>query len=445
MSTNENGAPILPDGNAPIAVNDSTPDVSIVPQNSLKNQDNQAVSSGNCIENTDVGADNQTAVAAGSGSNGNTGNVVAAPQKQAAPFYQENVRMIIKKSTETYIKHIHNGPITVLDILTKGIKISDDLLTCIQDRLGMANLQLSKDKKKYTIPSTLPPSVAVSIIMQTDAVRVLKLNADNYRIIIKHYNEDGSFSGIWELLPEYNKEGNYGILNSLMNELIGGDAPPHVMAQAVNALRSEMLNRQKNGNYVVEPGWDPDLVPFYNGVYNGRDKTFMEYNDPAYEATYGHMYWLNKMDTNFTWTPSRLPEFDPIEFIRSLFEDTMEHNLKFNRKLKKKFDQEYSKNEYPHYDNYDAIEVPIVEAVPSDYDGVMGVPITFFDKYNPDQFDVIGFWNTGTAGEAIGASYCDAISAGKQISWNGPTVHGQTKYFRILIRNKHPTKGAVMV
>ena len=124
---------------------------------------------------------------------------------------------------------------------------------------------------------------------------------------------------------------------------------------------------------------------------------------------------------------------------------TMVHNLKFNKKLKKKFEQEYCKNEYPHYDNYDAIEVPMVEAIPSDYDGVMGVPITFFDKYNPDQFDIVGFWNTGIAGEAIGASYCDAISVGKQISWNGPTVHGQTKYFRILIRNKHPTKGAVMV
>ena len=69
--------------------------------------------------------------------------------------------------------------------------------------------------------------------------------------------------------------------------------------------------------------------------------------------------------------------------------DTMAHNLKYNKKLIKKFQNEYGKVEYPHYDNYDAIEVPFVEAIPSDYLSVMGVPITFLDKYCPDQFDIV--------------------------------------------------------
>ncbi|MDR2104604.1 MAG: adenine-specific methyltransferase EcoRI family protein, partial [Deferribacteraceae bacterium] len=47
-------------------------------------------------------------------------------------------------------------------------------------------------------------------------------------------------------------------------------------------------------------------------------------------------------------------------------------------------------DEYPKYDNYDAIEVSKVENIPIDYDGVMGVPITFLDKYNPSQFEVVG-------------------------------------------------------
>lgn len=71
--------------------------------------------------------------------------------------------------------------------------------------------------------------------------------------------------------------------------------------------------------------------------------------------------------------------------------DTMEHNLKFNKKLQKKLEKDYGKLEYPRYDNYDAIEVPFTECIPSDYDGVMGVPITFMDKYNPDQFDIVAF------------------------------------------------------
>jgi hypothetical protein len=51
------------------------------------------------------------------------------------------------------------------------------------------------------------------------------------------------------------------------------------------------------------------------------------------------------------------------------------------------------KSDYEHYDNLDAIEVPFVDAIPSDYDGVMGVPISFLDKYCPEQFEVIGSKN----------------------------------------------------
>ena len=50
----------------------------------------------------------------------------------------------------------------------------------------------------------------------------------------------------------------------------------------------------------------------------------------------------------------------------------------------------YTPEEYPHYDNYDAIEVSRVAEIPMDYDGVMGVPITFFDQYCPEQFEILG-------------------------------------------------------
>ncbi len=51
----------------------------------------------------------------------------------------------------------------------------------------------------------------------------------------------------------------------------------------------------------------------------------------------------------------------------------------------------YTPDEYPHYDNYDAINVDKVSDIPCDYYGVMGVPITFLDKYNPDQFEIVAF------------------------------------------------------
>ena len=50
----------------------------------------------------------------------------------------------------------------------------------------------------------------------------------------------------------------------------------------------------------------------------------------------------------------------------------------------------YSADAYPHYDNYDAIEVSRYTDIPYDYDGAMGLPITFVDKYNPDQFEILG-------------------------------------------------------
>ncbi|MZR29666.1 DNA methyltransferase [Sneathiella sp. DP05] len=57
-------------------------------------------------------------------------------------------------------------------------------------------------------------------------------------------------------------------------------------------------------------------------------------------------------------------------------------NLKFNKKLEGKL-------AYEKYENYDAIEVPFTAAIPADYDGIMGVPISFLDKYSPDQFEII--------------------------------------------------------
>lgn len=67
---------------------------------------------------------------------------------------------------------------------------------------------------------------------------------------------------------------------------------------------------------------------------------------------------------------------------------TMAQNLKFNRKLKS-WMARCGLDGYPRYDNYDAIEVPFTECIPSDYDGVMGVPITFLDKFCPEQFEIV--------------------------------------------------------
>ncbi len=83
----------------------------------------------------------------------------------------------------------------------------------------------------------------------------------------------------------------------------------------------------------------------------------------------------------------------------------------------------YSPEEYPKYDNHGAIEVGRTADIPCDYDGVMGVPITFLDKYCPNQFELIGY---------MASTQVDEYNCGY------PYIAGKKMYARILIRNKNP-------
>ena len=125
----------------------------------------------------------------------------------------------------------------------------------------------------------------------------------------------------------------------------------------------------------------------------------------------------------------------------------------------------YSADEYPKYDNFDAIDVGQTMDIPCDYKGVMGAPITFLDKYNPEQFDIIGLSQIGchdllpdtkkynsykevirATGEPTkssgGKTNENAVLKGKgtkktyYLGPHGEIVHSEAK--RIFIRNKHP-------
>ena len=91
----------------------------------------------------------------------------------------------------------------------------------------------------------------------------------------------------------------------------------------------------------------------------------------------------------------------------------------------------YSSEEYPAYDNYNAINVNKVDNIPYDFDGAMGVPITFLDKYSPDQFDILNA-NDYRKKESI------PIKTHGLIKDKEGAINGKPTYARILIRNKHP-------
>ncbi len=142
-----------------------------------------------------------------------------------------------------------------------------------------------------------------------------------------------------------------------------------------------------------------------NRIWLGNTKGDMEFAVPEYYPPKKHRYRMDENGTKFY----------------SLGNATWFTNLDIEKRheeliLYKKYYE--NKSEYPRYDNYDAIEVSRVEYIPKDWDGAMGVPITFLDKHNPDQFDIIKFRKGNDE---------------KDLS-----INGECPYFRILIRNKKP-------
>ena len=103
----------------------------------------------------------------------------------------------------------------------------------------------------------------------------------------------------------------------------------------------------------------------------------------------------------------------------------------------------YSPEEYPTYENYDAIEVSKTSDIPYDYSGAMGVPITFLDKYNPEQFEIIG-QTQGDSGKELGLRpYDRALKKYNKSLRDGQLYYmkngiPEKPYARVLIRNKHP-------
>lgn len=104
---------------------------------------------------------------------------------------------------------------------------------------------------------------------------------------------------------------------------------------------------------------------------------------------------------------------------------TMEDNIKFSKH------KEIKGKEYQKYDNYNAIEVSFTDSIPIDYEGIMGVPISFLDKYSPEQFEILG------ATESEGRGFSNGL-------WNPEsgvsqaTVNNQRVYKRIFIRHRKP-------
>ena len=155
-----------------------------------------------------------------------------------------------------------------------------------------------------------------------------------------------------------------------------------------------------------------DTSGFANGVYS-QDTGLVKFRN---------CYWITNMEHGRRHEPMKLM--------------SMKDNLRFGRH------KDLIENGYLKYENYDAIDVPYTDSIPIDYEGVMGVPVTFLDKYCPEQFEIIGF-GSGYLGQSIGIK--GIPKEHKQLMKGHSAagdlymmVSGQPKvpYARILIRKK---------
>lgn len=140
----------------------------------------------------------------------------------------------------------------------------------------------------------------------------------------------------------------------------------------------------------------PNIRDFASGVYD--EKTGL--------VKFRNCHWFTNLEHGRRHQPLSLM--------------TMADNLKFNKKMR-------DKTAYEHFDNYNAIEAPFTDSIPSDYDGVIGVPISFLDKYSPEQFDILGL----AAGNIKGLA-----GIPNKTGKDGPYLNGKLKYGRIFIKHR---------
>jgi hypothetical protein len=144
----------------------------------------------------------------------------------------------------------------------------------------------------------------------------------------------------------------------------------------------------------------PNIRDFASGVYDAKTGL----------VKFRNVCWFTNIDHGRRHQPLQL--------------QTMADNFKFSKHKEIK-----GKKSYDKYDNYDAIEVPFTNAIPSDYKGVMGVPISFLDKYNPNQFEIL-------SSNDFRKNKHTPFKEHGLIKDKDGTINGKATYVRILIKHK---------
>ena len=214
--------------------------------------------------------------------------------------------------------------------------------------------------------------------------------------VIRKLEGDGDFRS--SECIEYLKEADIVVTNppfSLFKEIVA-----EIMRYGKNFL---LIGNQNALTY-------KEIFPLIqnNTVWTGYQFGEMKFRVPDFSEPRSTRYWVD--ETGQKWR-----SLGNAMWLTNLDNDRRHQDLILTKR--------YIPEEYPKYDLYDAIHVKSITEIPYDYPGIMGVPITIVNRYNSEQFEIVGEANHGSDNEY------DLFK---------PTINGKEVFKRILIRNKHP-------
>lgn len=240
------------------------------------------------------------------------------------------------------------------------------------------------------------------------------------KLIATHYEENGQAYKIWiDRDNDLNHDGWIDDGDAIQEDLVGnGD------------FRSpECIEILKECDIVCTNPPFSLFREFVNVIMTHGKQCLIIGNQNAF--TYAEIFELIK--NNRLWTGyNMVKEFNqPDGSIKKFGNVCWFTNMKTSKRDEEQvLTKTYNPIDYPTYENYNAIEVGKVVNIPKDYDGVMGVPITFIDKYNPNQFIIIGHTHSSDNSPEVEEIRTDSNHR------HGGFINGKEKYMRILIRRK---------
>ena len=238
------------------------------------------------------------------------------------------------------------------------------------------------------------------------------------KLIATHYNEEGKAYKIW-IDSDTTNDGFIDDADAMQEDLKGnGD------------FRSpECLEIMKECDIVCTNPPFSLFREFVDAIMTA-DKSFLIIgNQNAF--TYKEIFKLirdNKIWTGYNMVKKFNQPDGSIKTFGNVCWFTNLDTIKRNEELI--LTKNYDINIYPTYENYKAIEVDKIANIPSDYFEVMGVPITFLDKYNPNQFEILGHTSSSDISDAVEELRTDSKHRNRGL------INGKEKYDRVLIRRK---------